>query len=168
MEVSRRAMDDRRLLAALLRPVREERVRSRLAPDAGTTLIETLVVVGITALVAFIGFPKMQQAMLAMSQRETVSMVAARLREARAQALSSDQPVVFAVTADGRTFGVLGERAPGKAAPGVSVAPADGSPRQIVFYGDGTSSGGVILVRGGQRASGVATEPQNGAVALIP
>jgi len=126
-------------------------------------LIEALVVVAITSMVALVGFPRMQQGLLTLAQRETVSVVAARLRQARGEALRRDGPVVFAIGADGRTYGTSG----GVVTPtpsGVTLA-ADGSGRRIAFYGDGSSSGGVIWVRAARRAIAVAVAPLGGAVA---
>jgi len=56
--------------------------------DAGTTLIEALVVVTITAMVSFIGFPKLQQGFLTLAQHQTVAVVAERLRGARNEAIT--------------------------------------------------------------------------------
>ena len=46
------------------------------ARDGGTTLIEALVVVAITVLVSLVAFPRLQQALVTLSQRQTASVVA--------------------------------------------------------------------------------------------
>ncbi|MBA3811689.1 MAG: prepilin-type N-terminal cleavage/methylation domain-containing protein, partial [Caulobacteraceae bacterium] len=73
--------------------------------QSGTTLVEALVVVAITALVSLIGFPRLQQGLTRLSQRQTVSAEAERLREARAGALRGDRSVTFKVAANGRAYG---------------------------------------------------------------
>jgi type II secretory pathway pseudopilin PulG len=135
--------------------------------DSGTTLIETLVVVAITALVAMIGLPQMRQALLTLSQRQAVAVVAARLRLAHAQALREDAPVAFAVAADGAAYGVVGGVAT-PTPPGVTVSiPREAAPGgRIVFYGDGSASGGVVSVSAGRRTLRVFVSPGAGAVAV--
>jgi general secretion pathway protein H len=136
-----------------------------LAADSGTTLIEALTVVAITALVALIGFPQLNQALAGLKQRQTVAVVAARLRDARAQALVRDAPVVFAVTADGGGYALTGGpivRAP----PGVSLGSKTPIPQGVAFYGDGSSTGGVIFINGGRRTTTVTVTPLTGVVAV--
>ena len=137
-------------------------------PDSGTTLIETLVVVAVTTLVALIGLPQMRQGLLTLSQRQAVAVVAARLRLARAQALRQDAPVAFAVASDGAAYGVIGGT-PTPTPPGVTVSiPQGGSvgSGRITFYGDGSASGGVVAVSAGRRTLRVFVSPGAGAVAV--
>lgn len=118
-------------------------------------------------MVSLIGFPRMEQSLRIMAEHQTVSAVAAQLRMARAQALRRDRTVVFDVSPDGTAYGDRsGRLAP--VAPGV-VVDASGAPgRRIAFYGDGSSSGGVILVRGANRRIRVAVQPSGGAVSVTP
>jgi general secretion pathway protein H len=131
--------------------------------DAGTTLIEALVVVTISTLVAVIGFPQLQQGLLGLAQNQTVALVAERLRETRAQALRLDRPVVFAVAADGRGYAMSGSPVAGLPG-GVSLTSQSGA--GIAFFGDGSSSGGEILVSAGRRTVPVRVAPDAGAVAI--
>ncbi|HEX4182675.1 MAG TPA: hypothetical protein VHY34_05410 [Caulobacteraceae bacterium] len=136
---------------------------SRLSPEAGTTLIEALVVVAITTMVAIIGFPRLQQGLVTLSQRLTVATVAARLREARADAMRRDGPVVFTVAADGKAFGA--SDGPAATTPPAVRLKADGG-RRIAFYGDGSSSGGVIWVSAARQAIAVTVAPRGGGVSV--
>jgi Tfp pilus assembly protein FimT len=141
----------------------------RTSGDAGTTLIEVLVVIAITAMVSVIAFPRMQQIVLGMSQHQTVSAVAARLRQARAEALLRDAPTVFAISRGGRDYGVRrsgAARGLDHVPPGVMLTSAAGGRGEIVFFGDGSSSGGVIWVRTLRKTIGVAVRPEGGAVVL--
>jgi hypothetical protein len=133
------------------------------ARDAGLTLIETLAAVAITLLAALIGFPRLQQVLLIYSQRQTVSIVAERLREAHAGALAGDRPVAFAIASNGRALGVSG-MAPAVTPQGVGLS----SPgrRAIVFFGDGSSSGGVVWVTAANRSIPVWVVSATGAVAV--
>ncbi len=139
--------------------------RPTLPAQSGTTLIEALVVVAITTMTALIGFPAMRQGLLTLARQQTVSVVAARLRQARAEALRTDGPVLFAVAADGRTYGT--SDGPAAATPtDVTLATSGAAGGRIIFYGDGSSSGGVIWIRAARRAVAVAVTPLSGAIAV--
>ncbi|HEY5072443.1 MAG TPA: hypothetical protein VII63_10470 [Caulobacteraceae bacterium] len=135
----------------------------RPGAQAGTTLIEALVVVTIAALVAMIGFPRLQQGLLTLSQRQTVSVVAARLREVRADALRSDRRLVFAISQDGRAFGASGEVF-SRTSPGVEMSARPSG--LISFYGDGSSSGGAVWVSAARRSVPIVVAPATGAVSV--
>jgi Tfp pilus assembly protein FimT len=131
--------------------------------QAGTTLIEALAVVAITTMIALIGFPRLQQGILTLSQRETVAVVAARLREARGQAMRHNRRIVFAVAADGVAYGAtIGKVSQTPA--GVSLATSGAENGRIVFFGDGSSSGGQVMVSANRRTIPVTVIPQTGVV----
>ena len=131
--------------------------------EAGTTLVEALVVVSILTLLSLIGFPQLSGQMARLSGRQTAALVEARLREARAAAMHGDKAVRFAVTGDGREFGVAGE-APTSAPAGVVLSSA--SPAGIVFLGDGSSTGGSVRVDATGQSIVVTVAPVTGAIAL--
>jgi type II secretory pathway pseudopilin PulG len=121
--------------------------------EAGTTLIEALVVVSILALVGLIAFPRLQQGFQVLSERQAMSQVEARLRQSRAEALRRDEPVAFTAAA--------------VSPPGVALAVDGGGP--ITFFGDGSSSGGVVRVFAGRRTLAImAVSPQGGAMTVRP
>jgi type II secretory pathway pseudopilin PulG len=130
--------------------------------DAGTTLVEALAALAITSLVALIGFPRLQQALIGASQRQTVAVVAAQLRQVRTAALRTDRPQALAVFADGGGFAALG--ATSTVRPGLRLS--SGSGRAIAFYGDGSSPGGVIWVTAGGRSLPVTVAPVTGAISV--
>jgi len=134
----------------------------RSKAEAGTTLIEALVVVTITTMVSLIAFPKMQQGYLSLAQRQTIAVVAERLREARVEAMRRDSPVSFSVSIDGKVFGATAGAA-ARTPPGVVVSTGVG---RIVFYGDGTATGGVVRVRAANRVMNVTITPLSGTVAV--
>ena len=123
--------------------------------------------VAITTMVALIGFPMMQQSLLTLAQRQTVAVVAARLRQARSEALRRDGPVVFALAADGAAYGAS-DGGVTRTPPGVIVTTPSGTGRRIAFEGDGSSPGGVVLVRAARRTIAVSVTSPGGAVAIGP
>jgi Tfp pilus assembly protein FimT len=129
--------------------------------DNGTTLIEALVVVAITGLVAMIGFPRLQQEMLTLARRQTATAVVERLREARATAMLTDRPVVFSVANGGHAFGWRGQVA--QAGAGVYLTAVNGP---IAFYEDGSSTGGAVWVTAARRSYLVGVDSSNGSVGL--
>lgn len=127
--------------------------------ESGTTLIEALAVVSLTALVVLIGYPALRQAITGFAQREAVSVVATRLRQVRADAMRSGRPKLFEVGRDGRGFGASGW--PYAYVPaGVRLEAADA----VTFFGDGSSHGGAISVSAGIRATRLTVAPASGAV----
>jgi competence protein ComGC len=133
----------------------------RSTRDAGTTLIEALVVVAITSLVSLLCFPRLQQGLMTLSQRQTAATLTARLREARATSVLNDRPVMFSVWAKGRLYGW--RNATAATAPGVYLTAVNGP---IAFYSDGSSSGGAIWVTAGRRSYLVGVDAANGSVGL--
>ena len=133
-----------------------------LAPDAGVTLIEALAVVAVVALAATIGFARLQQAVQTLAWRQATVAMGMRLRETRAAALRHGRAEAFAVTADGRGYRAAGVASPSPA--GATLALAGDAP--ILFQPDGSSSGGVLVVRRPRGAPArLRVEPDTGAVA---
>jgi len=116
----------------------------------------------ITSLVALVGFPRLQQALIGASQRQTVAAVAAQLRQVRSAALRTDHAQALTVFADGGGFAALGQASTVR--PGLRLS--SGSGRAIAFYGDGSSPGGVIWVTAGGRSLPVTVAPVTGAISV--
>jgi general secretion pathway protein H len=132
------------------------------ADERGFTLLETLVVIAITALIGAIVFPDMERSLRSLTVRQTAAMVQANLRIARGEALRGDQMVAFAVDADGG--GYAWTNGPAQRAPaGVELSLANRRP--ITFFPDGSSSGGEVTLAGAGRQVTVSVDPQTGAVA---
>lgn len=118
-------------------------------------------VIAILVLVSLIGFPRLQQGLLSLSQRETAASVEERLRDARAVALMNNRRVVFQVAGNGRDYGWRGSVA--SVGPGVRLVAASGP---ITFDGDGSSTGGGVWVMAGRRGYLIGVDAVTGAVAL--
>jgi Tfp pilus assembly protein FimT len=139
-----------------------------LDAQAGTTLIEALVVVSILTIISLIGFPRLSGQLASLSRRQTAAVVEARLREARAEALRNGTTVRFFVAPDGRGFGA-GRGAYTAAPAGVvlsSASPSGVAGAGILFFGDGSSSGGSVWVAAAGRTIPVTVAPATGAIAL--
>jgi prepilin-type N-terminal cleavage/methylation domain-containing protein len=130
--------------------------------DAGFTLLEMLVVLAITALIAGIGFPRMQGQIAAQEWRTGVASVAALLRTARAQALRSGAVTTVSVAPDGHRLH-LGDAEPVVLPASVVVK----SPRPLAFFGDGSSRGGEIAVRGAGRSVRIRVAPATGLLTQV-
>jgi type II secretory pathway pseudopilin PulG len=120
--------------------------------------VEALVVVSITALVALLGFPQLRRGLDGMARRETAANVVERLREARGEAMRSDRAVAFALASDHQGYGVVGE-AQARTAPGVTIRVTGDAAGRLIFYGDGSSSGGVVRIDGGGREMVITVSP---------
>jgi len=120
------------------------------APRAasGFTLIEMLVVVGVTALVSTIMFPSIQRSLDYWNCRASFTAIRSGLEGARGLALRSGMPARFVMARDGSSFAVTG-RPPVPLGPTVRLLAA---PAAIDFYGDGSASGGRIgIMAAGRR-----------------
>ncbi len=118
------------------------------ALSGGFSLIEMLVVVVIMglALSIFATFAPRGHAELELAT--STDQLANTLRLARAQAIATQLPVVFAPSRDGHAFALVGQVQKLPSPVTVSVPTAAG----ITFLPDGSSSGGTILLAVGTRS----------------
>lgn len=127
-------------------------------PDAGTrgfTLFEMLVALGIMALISGIAFPALQSAMGRATLAQAHDIVWLALSGARADARRRDAAETVTLAADGIRI-LAGDGREVALPTGIAVAwPARG----IIFYPDGTATGGTIELRGAAGASRIAIEP---------
>jgi general secretion pathway protein H len=126
------------------------------------TLLEALVVVGITALVGAIEFPNLERALNVLSLREAASTLTADLRVARAEAQRTGQDITFAFTGDGHSYGWSeGEvrRLPQMVALSTQNA-------TIRFFADGSASGGVIKLTAAGRSIPISVDSATGTVSV--
>lgn len=131
--------------------------------DRGTTLLEMLVVVAVTALISTLAFPHIQQNLGSMALRQAASALEANLRIARAQALRGGDSVVVAVAPDGRSYGWLtGPQTPVPGAVSLNAKPN----RAIAFYPDGTSTGGHFVMATAYRSVEIFVDSFTGIVTV--
>lgn len=132
---------------------------SRAGSQSGTTLLEMLVVLAVTSLIAALVFPAIDRGLDAFMLHESATVVAADLRAARSEAIETGQTVSFVANPDGRRYGWTGGP--------VHVLPAGLSmqePDAIYFYPDGTASPGAIRIRGSHSVVSLAVDSTFGSV----
>ena len=78
------------------------------ASETGATLLEAMVVLAISGLIAGLAFPNIARGMQAQALRHEARTLVADLALARSDAIRRGQPVTFAVAADGRAYGWTG------------------------------------------------------------
>lgn len=128
--------------------------------EDGSSLLEMLVVLAILALVAAVALPGVMTRRDP-SLRLLAADMAVKMRAARTMAVTESREVAFAFDTGTRTYGVagLGAAKTLPAAVELTMTTArqylrDGGEARLVFYGDGTSSGGTIVLAGpGQRVA---------------
>lgn len=117
-----------------------------IGPQSGFTLIEALVVLAIAALIGGLMFPRMQGLVRGQEYRMARSAMLLGVREARARAIRSGQPVRFAVTADAHGYRIGNE--PVADLPSAVQLRTARPGQTISFYADGTSDGGRLALSG--------------------
>jgi general secretion pathway protein H len=131
--------------------------------EAGATLIEMLVVVGILALVTGLVFPAWTSPLQRVSLYRARAALIADLRTARADSVREGGAVTLDLSDDGHGYGWEQSRVALPAAIAV-----DGEPRSITFFADGTSSGGALKIMDQGRTLALAVDPATGLVAAAP
>ncbi|GAA0528293.1 general secretion pathway protein H [Rhizomicrobium palustre] len=129
--------------------------------EKGFTLLEVLVVLSISAMASMLVFPQLDRAFHVLALRRAAFGFAADLRKARADAIMSGQSQ--AVTLDAKGDGYSTPAGWHSASHGVRFA---GSDDVLLFYADGTSSGGQISVNAFRRYLDVRVDPITGVVAV--
>lgn len=126
--------------------------------DAGATLMEMLVVLGLLALATGIVFPNLRRPYETLAAETAGRAVSSDLRNARAEAVRTDRALDFAVSPDGRQYG-WGDRRMLLPASVRIAGPAEG----IDFAADGSSSGGrLVLSQRGRPRFQVTVDPATG------
>jgi general secretion pathway protein H len=118
----------------------------RLHSQAGTTLIEAMVVMAITVAVGAIIFPDLRQGLAGVAFSQAVAGVRADLRMARAQALRTGAPVEIVVDRGGLGYGWTHGPSRGLVE-GLSMSPQGGV---MDFYPDGSASGAALSLTNGR------------------
>lgn len=129
--------------------------------DAGATLLELLVVMGLMVLLATIVFPALDRALDLFQMRQAAGVLESNLRIVRSDAVRSGEEITFTVSPDGRSYG-WSEGEVRRVPDGISVRSSNGQP--IVFYGDGTTSGGEIAAATHDRRIAIDINAATGAV----
>ena len=134
---------------------------SRRRGEAGATLIEMLVVVGILGLVTGLVFPAWMAPLHRVQLYEARAALIAHLRTARADSVRGGDTVTLGPADDGRGYGWerFHTNLPG-------VVAIEGDP--ITFFADGSSSGGALKLSDPSRTLSVAVDPGSGLVAAPP
>lgn len=130
----------------------------------GFTLIEMLVVLAISALVAGLVFPSVERMAGRAGLLSARSLVAAELSLARADALRFDQPARVSIARDGKSLA----HGDGVAVPMPVDIRIEGVPSTIGFYPDGSASGGRILLSGKTLVTGLDIDARSGGVSARP
>jgi general secretion pathway protein H len=144
--------------------------KTRGAED-GTSLTELLVVLAVLALVAAIALPRTHTLGRGPSLGLVASDIAAKLRTARSMAIAQNRDVSFALDTDTRTYGVVGTGAPQALPAAIDLSVTTARPHireakeaHLVFFSDGTSSGGTIRLTDQRQSVAIGVEWLTGVV----
>ena len=111
--------------------------------ETGTTLLEMLVVVAVLGLVTGLAYPELRQSLARRSQQAAARAATVNLRVARAEAVRTGRAVAVTGDRQGRSYGWSTTR--------IAIdAPLRAETGGIVFFGDGSASGGGVTIVGPQ------------------
>ena len=127
--------------------------------DAGFTLLEMLITVGIMVLITGLVFPDLVRPLQRMPLSEAHAALAANLRAARADAARAGRSMTVQAAQDGRSYGWAGRGTP--LPEGIRL---QGEAPEIVFFADGSSSGGDWKLADARRTLEVSVDPATGVV----
>jgi general secretion pathway protein H len=130
------------------------------AGSHGFTLLEALVALAITALIAAIVVPNMVQALDILTLQETTRILQADLRVARETAIRTGQKVDLEATNHGREYDWIG----GSRFLPPSITLTMSNP--LVVYPDGSVQTASIVMSSGRRQYPISVDPVTGAVAV--
>ncbi|WP_421848471.1 type II secretion system protein [Novosphingobium sp.] len=116
----------------------------------GFTLLEMLVVLAITGLIAGLLYPQIETARFAVRQRVAREQVAAGAEAARAMALRSGAPVTLRADPGGAALLIGGARRITLDSTGLIRLTV--RPQTILFYPDGSTTGGRLVLGSGRDA----------------
>lgn len=120
----------------------------------GFTLLEMMLVLVIAALLAAVAVPNMQPAIATMQLRAATSDIASALRHTRGQALSRGREAEFVLNVERHFYRTAGRAKPYVLPESVKLSLftadvlTDEGQGSIVFYPDGSASGGRVTLEG--------------------
>jgi general secretion pathway protein H len=120
----------------------------------GFTLLEMMLVLVVAALLAAVAVPNMQPAIATMQLKTAAQDIASALRHTRGQALSQGKEAEFVLNVNRHFYRVAGRRKPYALPESVKLSLftadflMDEGQGSIVFYPDGSASGGRVTLEG--------------------
>ncbi len=130
------------------------------AGSHGFTLLEALVALAITALIAAIVVPNMVRALDILTLQETTRILQADLRVARETAIRTGQKVDLEATNHGREYDWIGGSR--FLPPAITLKMSN----PLVVYPDGSVQDATITMSSGRRQYPIIVDPATGAVAV--
>lgn len=125
----------------------------------GFTLLEMLVVLAIAALASGLVFPQLDRGLRLLSLRQTSVALRADLGRTRADAILWGRPQSLSIDPAGEVYYAKGRPHPAPRGVGISA-----SSSALVFFADGSSLGGEVVVKTKGVATALHIDPVSGGI----
>lgn len=129
--------------------------------SAGFTLLELMVVVALIALLTAVVPVAFNRVFPAQELRVHAERIAGELRHLQGQAVASGRTQSLRGAADGRSIQTSLREKPFELPSRIT---AQIGPQAVIFYGDGSSSGGTLRLHSGERELVITVSPLTGRV----
>jgi general secretion pathway protein H len=131
----------------------------RADPDAGFTLIETIIVLVVMGLMAGLLISRGPMHSPTVDLRSAATQLLQGLRAARSQSIAAGQPQLFTIQPEQHSYRI-GDSLPKQLPPTVSLGLAVGGhpAHGIDFYPDGSSGGGTVTLQTSGRRMSVSVD----------
>jgi len=141
--------------------------------DSGVTLVELLVVLGILSLVLALAMPNLRRPTRSVEVRAAAHDLVSHLRSARAAAISRGGPVAVEFDVANRWYRVASAANPVRLPRDLSLSLTtarelshDGAPARMLFFPDGSATGGRIVLARDRVVAAVGVDWLTGRVQL--
>lgn len=140
--------------------------RAEMSSEAGFTLLEILVVLGIMVMAYTLAVPVFANLLPSVTLNATAEQVVSDLRQARAQAILSGKSVIFTLHDNGAEYALSGQKKSRKVE-GALLSFVNKTREEITFTPDGKNDGFMLVLQTEGRERKINSDWITGRISLV-